>query len=651
LFFLLLTTLFSSDPYRNITHYTLNNGLEVYLYPDNKAKNTAINVDVKVGMKAENEKNAGISHLLEHLVFRDTRVEYRDYLDFFKKEGAHYVNAHTRYYKTRYVTTINSDKSYWIVEQFAQMLLDKNVTKEDLEVERGALQVEIGAYTWADKYLPTLKKGIDFIKDLFPPKPNFYKDEFGIDIKDEEIKHIPISIYRANNQKFTLKEVLDHYKIYYYPSNMILSVVGNFDLLKMKETIEKSFGKYRYSTGKSVEKKIYKIAKLNKKPYRKFAIGAKRNKVIIGTKLIASDPKKVIILKSYVEDLAQRLNRVFRNKNGESYGAFGHYSQYHDGAIATISFDAKHSSLDKNIGYAQSQIKKESNGKLTDKKIQNALKSSEKEYNSLEHDYKTLMDIIFQYQNFQKIFPDLNKTTPYEIFKTITIDEFRTTVEQTFIPNNSYKYIVRDYRFFPHEVTIIFLILALIMIYIVNKLFGQGSYSRIMFYRRLTNRFIVFIVILSSLIITAIITEWVFYFVTQSLPINTTLWHSNYDAPVSYLIYFIDFIIFVVILYFVVKLLYKWFYTKLFISEHHLILSGVKSKYINVLDIQKISVEKWKPSLFGKVYGLSPLFWKPLLKIVSRYSDVIYLRTNNAEHLKSDLEFAIYDKDRRVKKR
>jgi len=638
---LFLTALFGSDPYKNITHYKLKNGLEVYLYPDNKAKNTAIDLDVKVGRKAENENSAGISHLVEHLVFRDARIEGRDYLDLFEKNGASYVNGYTSHYKTQYVTTIKSEKSYWIVEQFAQMLLDKNVTQTDLDAERGALQVEIGEFTWADRFLPVIKKGLDFIKDLFPPQPDFYKDEFGIDLKDEEIKHLPRSVYRFNNQKFTLNDVLEHYKDYYYPSNMILNVVGNFDLSKMQETIEKSFGKFENRKGKTVEKKVYKIAKLNKKPYEQYAIGVNRNSATIGTKFIADDPKKVIILKSYVKNLAERLNRIFRNKNGESYGAYGSYERYQDAAIAIVSFNTEHNAFDKNIIYAQKQIKKEINGGLTNEKIFEALKNSEKEFSSYEHDHNSLMDILFSYQNFQKVFNDTK--TPYEILKSITPQEFKTTVQEAFTPKNRYKYIVRDYSFFPHEVSIFVLFITIVMFYFINKFFGAKIYKRIMIERRLTGRFVSFLVILSAIVISAIITEWIFYFVTKSIPV-THLLRSDYDAPLSYAIYLIDFIISIVVLYFVVKKLYKWFYTKLFITDKTLVLSGVKNRYIDIKEIENIDTARWNPSIIGQIYGVSLLFWKPLLKIVLQNTDVIYLRTTNAKHLKEDLEFILYHK-------
>ena len=644
LFWIFLVTVSASDPYKNITSYTLDNGLKVYLYPDNKAQNTAINVDVKVGMKAENKENAGISHLVEHIVFRDARIEDRDYLDLFISEGASYVNGYTKYFKTQYVATIKSEKSYWIVEQFAQMILDKNVTQKDLDVERGALQVEIGEFTWVDRYAPSLEDTIDFIKDIFPPEADFYKDEFGIDIKEEQKrKYFSRSVYRSNNQKFTLSEVMKHYEDYYYPANMTLNVVGNFDLAKMQEVIQESFGKFTKRDGKSVIKKVEKVAKLNKKPFKKYDIGLETNSATIGTKFIADDPKKIIILQSYVRDLARRLNKVFRNKNGESYGAYGSYSHHHDGAIATISFNAKLNAFDKNILYAQEQIKKEINGELSDEMIFEALKASKKFYTSQEHDSSTLMNMIFNIQNFQRVFK--NAQSPYALLESVTAQEFKTVVQQAFTTENSYNYIARSYKFFPYEAHIFFGLLSLAMLYLIYRFYGTKVDKKVRLKRRLTSKFVSFFVILISVIIAAIITEWIFYFSMKVLPISN-LWANGYDAPLSYMIYFVDFLISIFVLYWVIKILFKWFYIKLYVTDHTLIVSGANSKYIQISDIKDMDIIRWSPAYINKSHGMSLLVWRPLLKITSHQNEAIYLRSYNAKDLKSDLEFTIFEKNK-----
>lgn len=637
LFLIFLTSISVADPYKNITHYTLDNGLKVYLYPNNKAKNTAITVDVKVGMKAEDEKNAGISHLVEHIVFRDQRIKDIDYVNLFEQEGASFVNGYTKYYKTQYLTTIEAEKSYWITEQFAQMLLDKNITNEDLEIERGALEVEIGELTWIDKYLPNGKNILENLKKLLPPIKDFYESEFGINQEKEKHNYQAKSVYRLNNQKFTLQEVMKHYNDYYYPSNMTLNIVGNFDLKKMNKTIKNSFGKFANRDGKTVLNEHKKIAVLNSKPYKRYDIDTKGSGASIGTKFIANDLKKVIIIDSYIKNLARRLNIEFRSKNGDSYGVLSYLEHHHDGAVAWVDFTAKHDSFDKNIEYAKNLISKEQNGTLSDEIIYKALETVKKEYEAYEHDSSSLMDIVFNYQTFQKKYDDTK--TPYELLSTITPDEFRAVLKQTFIPENSYQWITRDYHFFPYDF-IFFGLFTIIILAIIHKFFGTHIDSKkIIIHRKLTSKFVSILIILPSIAIVIINIDWIFYFIIKNSPISQ-LRANGYDTPILYLVYLADFLITI----FIVEKLFNWFSSKLVVTDKSLILTGFKSKSIKIDDIKKIEVVPWSPSKFSKIYGMSLLFWKPLVKVVSNQNKLLYLRSTNAEHLKSDLEQAFIKK-------
>ena len=121
------------DPYKNITYMKLDNGFQAYLLNNDKVANTQIELTVNVGTDIEDEENYGLSHLVEHLVFRDKRVPHRDYVDYIKEEGATYMNGYTTRYKTGYKAIINNDKSYWITEAFSKMLFNKQVGNEDLK--------------------------------------------------------------------------------------------------------------------------------------------------------------------------------------------------------------------------------------------------------------------------------------------------------------------------------------------------------------------------------------------------------------------------------------------------------------------------------------------------------------------------------------
>ncbi len=108
------------------------------------------------------------------------------------------------------------------------MLFDKKVTNLDLEAEKGALQTEIGEYKWYKKFFSNIT---DTLKWISPPLEDVYRDEFGL----KSLKPLlPRYLSQQNNKNFSFERVLQHYDTYYYPANMRLAVVGNFDIQKMK---------------------------------------------------------------------------------------------------------------------------------------------------------------------------------------------------------------------------------------------------------------------------------------------------------------------------------------------------------------------------------------------------------------------------------
>ena len=637
-----MITALVANPYQNLTSYTLKNGLKVYLLPDQKAQNVYIEVDVKVGMGAEDENTAGISHLVEHTVFRDQRIKDHDYYDLIKQKGATNVNGYTSYYQTQYVTTINPENARWITETFAKMLFDKNVTQEDLRVEKKALQIEIGEPNWTDIFsYVKLNKLIDAISDLFPSSRNVYEDDFSIDSKLGKVEYQQASQYKKNNKKFTLSEVLKHYHDYYYPSNMTLKIVGKFDEKVIKQTIEDTFAKVPKREGKTLKEPLIKDAKLDTKPYISYEESGIHDtpQATLGTKVLVKNPKQMLILDAYMRDLADRLNREFRNKKGDSYSVYGGVGKYRNAAIATIEFSAPHESFDKNIQVAKAWLAKESAGDINDSTIHKALKQMDEYFKSAEHDVDSLLTTVNKYEDFKRYFQDDSKKNAYDIFKEISPDDFRTTLKETFTPEHAYIMIQRDYILFPYEGVVLGLVFMFLFYLFLIKLFKAKVNKRhIRFQRRLTNRFVSLLIILFSITVSMFIYEWVIYLITGKTS-NDII--SSYDIPLSYLFMIGDFILTLVVTYFVVKKLFSWYFSKLIVTENRLILQGAQSRYIDLKDIAYCETHPWSPKLWGKIHGVSLLFWRPLLKLVSNHSEELYLRSSNAKHLQEDLSKVI----------
>jgi predicted Zn-dependent peptidase len=653
LLFLLLVEILGANPYKNLHTYRLSNGLEVYLLPDDKAKNVHIEVDVKVGMKVEDDSSAGLSHLVEHIVFRDQRIKDKDYYNLIQDRGATFVNGYTSYYETQYLTTINPENAYWITETFSKMLFDKNVTEEDLRVEKGALQIEIGEPNWADIFsFIKLGKFFNFIADLFPPTYDIYRNDFGIDTEKEKIEYKSAAIYKNNNKDFTLNEVLAHYHDYYYPSNMTLKIVGKFNLYKMKSLIQKSFGKVPKREGKTLIQPLYKDATLSHKPYLSYEnLGMEdQSSVQLGTKLLADNPQKVLIVESYIEDLADRLNKEFRNKKGETYGVSGGIMQYENAVIASLYFSSPHDAFDKNIMIAKTWMHDETQGDINDSTIKTAIKQKLKHFEAVEHDVDSLMSTINKSQYFKRFYGDLAEKTPYTLLKEITPQMYKKVLKETFTRDNAYTVIQRDYVWFPYEGLILTFLMTILFLYLVMKFYSANVNRRnIRLQRRLTNRFTSFIIILTSIMVAELLYTWIEYALVTFVGLNP-LWRESFDIPISYFIMIVEFLFSLLITYFVVKKLFSWFFTKLYVTQKSLILVGAKSRYINLKDIAYCEVTPWSAKLWGKIHGVSLLFWRPLLKIVSNQNEEIYLRSIHADHLAEDLSTVITPQPDIIKK-
>ena len=234
-----LFALEAADPYKNMKFFTLENGMKVYMSSNKQSVKTQISVEVNVGTNIENDENAGISHLLEHVIFRDERVPTKRYVSYLIEEGATYVNGYTSRYITEFIATIDSQKSYWLVKTFFNMIFDKKINDNDLEVVRDSMKVEIGEMKWYHTPLYYLNNFMDWASTIFPSALEIYYHAFSL----EHEHFVPSDFYFIrNNKMFTLAQIMKHYDKYYYPSNMILKIVGNFDEQKMKETIYNSFG-------------------------------------------------------------------------------------------------------------------------------------------------------------------------------------------------------------------------------------------------------------------------------------------------------------------------------------------------------------------------------------------------------------------------
>ena len=630
----------NNDPYKNIHYFTLNNGMQVYLLNDDKTENTQIKLTVNLGYAIEDDDNYGLAHLVEHMVFRDQRIPYHDYLDYIKEEGATYVNGYTRRYETGYLATIKNEKAYWVVETFAQMLFDKNVTSQDLQIEKGALQTEIGESHWYYKPMWAMKT---FFEKITAPSENFYLDVFQVP-KEKDLP--PRYFAQENNTKFTLNEVMQRYNDYYYPANMKLFVVGNFDIDKMEQIIKNTYGKVEKKGTLSVKEPKLKAIRPNK-PYERFFEGTDGSMAYLGTLYLLDDYRTYLILNAYTENLSQRLQQKMRNQYGKTYSVNNYMFSYKNAGVAAITFDALHNEFDNNMKMVKEMMKADLQH-LDDKTIHKALKSYEEQYfNATEHDNDTLMELL-QTDKYLREDHNITKQSAYDIFKTITPEVFKDTIKKTFTLQNNYSVIHRDYYFFSLEMLTLSLLTFGLFIFFYIRLYKFELKKLHLFYthrdvlltRRVSSRFTGFVLFVITFIISNILWSWIKY-LTFKLIMGDPFYLFTIDVPYSYIVTILDPLLFMVLFFFIYRTLWRY-YARIDVIDRGIVAIGNHVTFIPKEKIVSFEVTPWEWRYRKKTIGTALRFWKPLLKVSMQEDKVYYLRAAEASHLKEDLEKVLF---------
>ncbi|MFA7474081.1 MAG: pitrilysin family protein, partial [Spirosomataceae bacterium] len=205
-----------------ITEYRLDNGLRVLLFPDPSKPTITVNVTYLVGSRHEGYGEAGMAHLLEHMVFKGT-PRHPNITQELTERGAR-ANGTTWYDRTNYFETFaaSDENLKWALDLEADRMINSFIAKKDLESEFSVVRNEFEA----GENSP-FRVLMQRVMDVAYSWHNYGKSTIG---NRSDIERVPIE----NLQAF--------YRKYYQPDNAILMVAGKIDEEKTMEYVKQYFG-------------------------------------------------------------------------------------------------------------------------------------------------------------------------------------------------------------------------------------------------------------------------------------------------------------------------------------------------------------------------------------------------------------------------
>jgi zinc protease len=125
-----------------ITEYQLDNGLRVLLFPDPSKPRVTVNLTVFVGSRHEGYGEAGMAHLLEHMVFKGT-PSHPNISRALQERGAQF-NGTTSPDRTNYFETLpaSDDNLEFAIALEADRLMNSSIKREDLASEMTVVRNE-----------------------------------------------------------------------------------------------------------------------------------------------------------------------------------------------------------------------------------------------------------------------------------------------------------------------------------------------------------------------------------------------------------------------------------------------------------------------------------------------------------------------------
>jgi predicted Zn-dependent peptidase len=186
----------------------LDNGLVVIGELNKSAKSAAVGFFVKTGSRDENDRINGVSHFLEHMVFKGTdKLSAAEVNEAFDRTGAQF-NAGTSEEYTVYYAAILPEYMLDIAKLWIE-LMRPALREDDFNMEKNVIKEEIAMYK-DSPHFDVMDRCRTLHFDGHPCGNSVLGSEESID-------------------NLTSEQMREYFTRRYAPNNMVLACAGNFD--------------------------------------------------------------------------------------------------------------------------------------------------------------------------------------------------------------------------------------------------------------------------------------------------------------------------------------------------------------------------------------------------------------------------------------
>lgn len=296
--------------------FRLSNGLRVVVENIEYVNSVSVGLWVENGSRNESMFNSGISHFIEHMMFKGTSDRTAKQIAEAIEDVGGQINAFTGREATCFYIKALDTYLELSLDILSDMLFNSNFSEEEIEKEKGVIIEEINMSEDSPE---------DVLTDLHA------KAIWG----DDSIS-FPILGTMDTVKSFTRKMITDYIDSYYIPENSVISISGKFDMENIEKLVEKYFGKWD-----SVNKNITRYSSpelLNHNYFRKKDIEQLHISLGIPGVELGNDNTYTLILLSNIlgGGSSSLLFQKIREELGVCYSIYSYISAFKNTGVVSI---------------------------------------------------------------------------------------------------------------------------------------------------------------------------------------------------------------------------------------------------------------------------------------------------------------------------
>ncbi len=211
----------------NVSTAVLDNGLKIIIKTDRRAPVFISQLWYKVGASDESQPVTGISHMLEHMMFKGSLVyKSGEFSRIIARNGGD-ENAFTSKDYTAYYQKMHQSKLELAIKMEADRMRHLSFSDAELIKEKQVV----------------IEERMLRVEDN--PNAKVYENVRLISFDSKGAYHAPIIGFQADIENYHLSDLRHWYETYYVPNNATLVVVGDINPKRVIEYATRYFGEYK----------------------------------------------------------------------------------------------------------------------------------------------------------------------------------------------------------------------------------------------------------------------------------------------------------------------------------------------------------------------------------------------------------------------